>query len=174
MPNHVSNVLTIRGTGERVSALREFAKGPKPEFKESQYEIDIRKRNNRAKGLPECFKPEPAIDEFQCHKFVPVPQDVLESGYGEQDSRGYDFCADNWGTKWGCYDIETAFVSGDGDHAYLIYAFQSAWSPPLPVIDAMAAKYPRLSFRLEWFDPYDNTRHRVNWRKGARVEAAHA
>ena len=174
MPNHVSNVLTIRGKESRIDDLREFAKGPNPEFKESRFDAGLRVRRNREGGKPDDFKPEPVIDELQCHKFVPVPQDVLDSGYGEKDSRGYNWCCDNWGTKWGCYDIETSYVSGDGDYAFLTYSFHSAWAPPLLVIDAMAAKYPCLKFRLEWFDPCDAKCHVILWRKGARIEKAHA
>lgn len=43
----------------------------------------------------------------------------------------YDWAVKNWGTKWDSYD---GYLSEDA------ISFQTAWSPPLPVITALAQK----------------------------------
>jgi len=72
-----------------------------------------------------------------CQEFIPVPKElinarapnysnnaqVLKNKYGYSD--WYDFCINEWGTKW---DVdEGSCVKGDGT---LTLNFVSAWSPP--------------------------------------------
>ena len=72
--------------------------------------------------------------------------DELQSRYGFDN--WYDWCCCNWGTKWNaCHSEgrnpqETATMT--------VYRFDTAWSPPAPVIHALAAAYPKLTFRLEY------------------------
>ena len=56
----------------------------------------------------------------------------------------YDWCINNWGTKWNSYD------PWKGEENGLI--FSTAWSAPHPVMDALAKKYPDVSFTHEWAD----------------------
>lgn len=160
MPNHVPCVLTVSGCD--LDDFVEFAKGPNPIFRESKYEREDRIRRNKIAGKPEDYMPPPRVDELQCDKFISVPQNVLDSGYGEKDSLGYDWCVRNWGTKWGCYDCSLAQVSGDG-HEYAVYTFKCAWSPCLPVIDEASKRFPALTFHLRWFNPSDDSHHGKTW-----------
>jgi hypothetical protein len=41
---------------------------------------------------------------------------------------------------------------GSPDDEFLEYTFQSAWAPPLPVIEAMSKRFPSLNFALEYFE----------------------
>ncbi len=65
-----------------------------------------------------------------CREFVPLPQ-------GQEDD-WYDFCVSNWGTKWD--------VGGDDgrddrvDAHELQLNFDSAWSPPMGVYEALVAQ----------------------------------
>lgn len=86
-------------------------------------------------------------------EFIPVPQELkdvtspnqednveaLRKKYGASD--WYDYCVNNWGTKW---DI------GDGngiqtwdDHELIVY-FDSAWSPPTTAYQ----RFEELGFRV--------------------------
>ena len=56
----------------------------------------------------------------------------------------YDWCINNWGTKWNSYD------PWKGEEKGLI--FSTAWSAPHPVIEAMAKKYPDVFITHEWAD----------------------
>jgi hypothetical protein len=66
----------------------------------------------------------------------PTPKDIdkelqktLVKKYGADN--WYDWSLQNWGTKWNCSD---AFINESG------MSFTTAWSPPLPVIVALAKK----------------------------------
>ena len=59
----------------------------------------------------------------------------------------YDWSIENWGTKWDAYDIDVAESPGE-----LIYVFDTAWSTPAPVIQAMANRFPDLAIEHRFFD----------------------
>lgn len=59
----------------------------------------------------------------------------------------YSWSVHNWGTKWNAYD---ASLTGGGDSAEM--RFDTAWSVPLPVLQALAKAEPALSFRYWAFD----------------------
>jgi len=56
---------------------------------------------------------------------------------------GYDWCCNNWGTKWGFCEVE---VLSHKDDDYAEYAFMTAWSPITPVIRRMGEMFPKLKF----------------------------
>jgi len=55
----------------------------------------------------------------------------------------YGWCIENWGTKWGAYDI-----SVDGNAV----SFLTAWSMPEPIIRELSKKFPKCKFQIEWAD----------------------
>jgi hypothetical protein len=57
----------------------------------------------------------------------------------------YNWNCEHWGTKWNASDARVEVVSG----TEVVIQFDSAWSPPTPVIDAMAARLP--SARILFF-----------------------
>ena len=67
---------------------------------------------------------------------------------GSQDDRWYHWCCDNWDTKWNSSD---AMLSEDGDG--LEYEFQTAWGPPIKVIEAIREQYPDLSVTAFYDEP---------------------
>lgn len=92
------------------------------------------------------------------NRLIPMPE-----GY-DKDQRWYDWSIANWGTKWNAYQ---AFV-GKTDANEVMFHFETAWAPPLPVIDAIAAKFPKANIRLIWCDEGDDHQHRVYWEDGKR------
>jgi len=56
---------------------------------------------------------------------------------GNQDDRWYDWRCNNWGTKWGACEVEV--VQNDED--FLEITFNTAWSPPEPICEALRSKY---------------------------------
>ena len=134
MPNHCECDLEIDGTPEEVAAFMEAVKeGDQP---------------------------------FSCDKIIPYPEpyrsmdakreqwkkDNPKDGpwYPEKDgfnSGGYEWCIANWGMNWGAYD-GVAYKRGNAQ----MISFRSAWSPPIPVMVAMAAKFPTMRFELNYFE----------------------
>lgn len=64
------------------------------------------------------------------------------------NSGGYDWCCNNWGTKWGMYDASIVTESKDT----IQYFFRSAWSPPIKVIEKMSKMFPSIEFTLYFFE----------------------
>lgn len=62
--------------------------------------------------------------------------------YGATD--WYDWCVNNWGTKWNAYD----FMQIDSNSI----SFQTAWSTPENIIRALSQKYPSLQFEVKFAD----------------------
>jgi len=63
-------------------------------------------------------------------------------------SNWYDWAVQNWGTKWGTYDVGK-WKNGKKS---IEISFNSAWSPPLPVIKTLSDKFPSAVFTLEYAD----------------------
>jgi hypothetical protein len=83
---------------------------------------------------------------FEEQKKVPQPDNAY-------DRAGYHWCIENWGTKWNAYyDTEWEFLAEDEDFTVAQLDFQTAWSPPLPIIDAMIDKYPELKFEFRYYE----------------------
>ena len=96
-------------------------------------------------------------------KFIPYPEKFREMDKEAKDrnvnkkgeyikdgfnSGGYEWCGENWGTKWGICEAELV----DMDSWELTYTFRCAWSPCLPVIKKMSEMFPKLRFELRYFE----------------------
>ena len=75
----------------------------------------------------------------------------------------YEFRLTNWGTKWNPYDIIL-----DKKDTLAIFSFDTAWSPPIPIIAKLIEKYPDVTFVLYYLEPgnsfagyYDGTADEV-------------
>ena len=74
------------------------------------------------------------------NSFVPLPK--------EKDDNWYQWCVDNWGTKW---DVEINDSTIDDD--FIELSFDSAWGPPIAWVEIVAKKYPKLKFALKYDEP---------------------
>jgi hypothetical protein len=84
--------------------------------------------------------------EFSFRSFVQPPSQDYDDYYtptGGLIQSWYHWNIDNWGTKWDagdvCVDLENSTV-----------AFTTAWSPPIPVFQAIIKQFPNLSFDFHY------------------------
>lgn len=119
MPNHVENDLRVTGDKEELKRFKEFAKGKYPWNEDKEKEL------------------------LSCNKFIPAPEDAIK----DYNKVGYNWCIENWGTKWGFYEVE---LQEEDDE--LFYTFSSAWSPAIPVIEKMGEMFPELTFDLRYYE----------------------
>lgn len=144
--------------------------------------------HEKGDGIPfdfEAFIPTPM--ELYDHEKICYPLDhperaayeakinALAKKYGS--GTAYDFHCDQWGTKWNACDgeldtivrrINKAWPTDKGiststtKHS-CVYRFNTAWSPPVPVILAASKAWPMLTFELDceeeanMFDPFTAT-----------------
>lgn len=66
-----------------------------------------------------------------------TPEDGFNRG-------GYQWCVDNWGTKW---PAQMAVLEEHG--GTLSYWFETAHTPPIPLLIAASKEFPSLEFQLD-------------------------
>ena len=120
MPNWCTNKLVVHGPHEDVKRFKEKATGHSP------WPAD---------------EGEKSVLNF--HSLVPIPPEVLSAGY---EQAGYEWELRNWGCKWGA--CSAALV--DEWEGHLEYAFETAWSPPIPFLSKLASSWPTLIFLLDY------------------------
>jgi hypothetical protein len=143
MPNHCSQDLWVTGPTNILKEFKEFAK-----------EVESYEDGSCKEIL------------LSANKFIPYPQkfiDIdnhakianLESSTHVKDgfnSGGYEWCIENWGTKWGIYDCTIIRENLLKKNGTIMYQFDSAWSPANKIILAMAKQYPLLTFKLKYYE----------------------
>ncbi len=160
MPNHCESDLLVEGEPEVLKRFMEEAKGPE--------------------GVPmktDTFGGEQTIETalLSAHVFVPYPEEFQDpprcescGGTGRKDgwvwkcatcdgqlrdgynTGGYEWCNEHRGTKWGLYDV--GLVEDHPEDRRIVYTFRSAWAPPVPVVKAMARRFPELTFHLVFYE----------------------
>lgn len=139
MPNHVTNTIWFNAEPEKVEKIRKFMKG------ESEFDF------NKLVKYPKEFdrQDKKAAKAIADGKGVFAVKDGFNSG-------GYEWCIDNWGTKWNAYEI-----IWDGDSV----EFQTAWATPEPIFEALKAKFPDVEFQVGYYDEdmYSSNRGTLNY-----------
>ena len=96
--------------------------------------------------------PKPVIDEIKAvlandkvgllNWMRPLPED--------QQDNWYDWCVNNWGTKW---DVNGAFVADDTEEDSITFSFDTAWAPPVDAFRSWAERDGRVTYRLTYMEP---------------------
>ena len=73
------------------------------------------------------------------------PRSVFKST-GITDQRWYNWRLHNWDTKWDAYDVQ---VDGGYDDDEITVEFNTAWSPPEAICNAIREQYPEAT--VQWF-----------------------
>jgi len=134
MPNWCSNEVQIDGTKEDIAKFREECF---TEHKGSPV-LDFAK-----------IMPEPDYDKPQKDG---THNDGVQTEFKWEMPDWWNWRNDNWGTKWNLVPSKDADLWGyDADMAleYMFLSFDTAWSPPNGIYNALVDKYPDLS--INWF-----------------------
>jgi hypothetical protein len=83
----------------------------------------------------------------------------LKYGYSDW----YDWCTNNWGTKWNACYVQCSTKATDAT-----MWFDTAWSAPVPIFEALAKKFPEHEFIIH-ADEYSNHIHATFHIKGGEV-----
>ena len=138
MPNHCYNRVTVYGSGNDTDETRAQIAKIKSIFEDEAIfthfipEPDWTTTPNKNGELP----------ILQTDRYG---QSLRFQSTGNQDDRWYDWRLQNWDTKWDAYDVEVT----DDDPDQLEVTFNTAWSPPEAICNAMRELYPDLS--VSWF-----------------------
>ena len=148
MPNWVYNNLSIEGTEEAIAKVK------------AQLNKPIVKQYGEDKEPTTYSNP-----IFSFWNILPPPEDKLEEYFGthgfadgkatnETEYNWYNFNNNKWGTKWDVAvsdDEKWAETEITGESStHISYRFNTAWSPPLPVIEELSVQHPELQITLEY------------------------
>lgn len=153
MPNWCSNIVMIRGDNSTIQELVDFVDGGSSSFSlHAIMPMPIELKNGKA----------PERDEEVAK--------LNEITFGAKD--WYDWANLNWGTKW---DVDAKIVSDEGgvmlpDYRTVRFEFDSAWSPPLPVYEALAKKFPNTNIYAFYDEPGADFAGYVMYAKGEAVK----
>lgn len=148
MPNWVYNTLTIKGSEEEIATVK--AQLGKPIQKRYANDKEVTSYSNPIISFWNIIAPpDDKLDEyFGTHGYANGEKQ------GETEYNWYNFNNSKWGTKW---DIAVRDEDEYSDTSLevelptvLSYRFNTAWSPPLPVIEELSLQYPKLAITLEY------------------------
>lgn len=135
MPNHISNIIRLeedesrwREISKTYEDILAFMKSPESPFDFNRlipYPKRFRDLDDAAKKAMEGGA-----------KWDDVPKDGYNQG-------GYEWCCNNWGTKWNAYEI---------GFDYNAICFDTAWSTPTPIFEALSKQFPDVTFLVEYAD----------------------
>ena len=103
-------------------------------------------QEERARFMQECFTDSDGGPQFDFNKMVPQPDfpEDEESGF---PPTWYKWRCEHWGDKWNA--VDTAVVQGEGG---IQLKFETAWSPPVPILERVAERFPELKIVGEYED----------------------
>jgi hypothetical protein len=81
----------------------------------------ISTRKVKHSKLPEVY--------LDFEKILPMPKELKKTEAPKDQPNWYDWSVENWGTKWNSYE---GHVTDEG------IGFSTAWTPPAPIIAALA------------------------------------
>lgn len=176
MPNHCENYLQIDGDDKNdVAAVLDAIAGATPiDFnKLIQYPNRFKSLDDRAHEFNEKIRiirsddPDAFQKRKQLREEYSVPQDRMYAIDGFS-SGGYEWRYKNWGTKWNAYRVEIVLR----EEYQAIIKFETAWSPPFPVIAKLAEMFPQCKFTLEFCEPGEAYRGSAYYENGELKQSA--
>jgi hypothetical protein len=132
MPNWCSNHITVRGNQKEIQEIATAMQDGR--FLDSVIPVpeDLKRDGSATSGGPNAD----LYDQIRA-------ENTEKHGY----SNWYDFCVDRWGTKW---EVDCQDVQIEDDGQTVSCAFDSAWSPPTGVAEALVSK--GLSVTLYYYE----------------------
>ena len=148
MPNWVYNTISIEGTEEAIAKVK--AQLNKPIVKQYGEDKEATTYSNPIFSFWNIIAPpaEKIEEYFGTHGYADGKKQ------GESEYNWYNFNNAKWGTKWdvavsdGESYSDTEMTSESATR--ISYRFNTAWSPPIPVLDALAEQHPNTEIVLEW------------------------
>lgn len=116
-----------------------------------------------ALGPREPKDSEPVMDGeglLDFERILPIPEQWRDT---DDES---DWTVPNWGTPSGAWEVSRRHIPG---RATAFYYFVTAYTPPLPLLDHIAQRWPELKMHLDDVSFDDMEGGSGSWEKGERV-----
>lgn len=97
--------------------------------------------------------------QFDFNTVIPMPDSVFKGNIGKAeeekygDNNWYNWSINNWGTKWNsCHNTGPKMRETKKGDTALTFMFDTAWSPPEPIFQALAKRYPDLFIEIHYIE----------------------
>jgi hypothetical protein len=164
MPNWVFNTLTIQGPKEQVDFIKDKLNTPYTKkhdnwnIETQQMEVKEYKFSNPVFAFHNIYNHiEAGIPD---EEYIKQPDYTLpiEEAMKFKGNFWYDFNVREWGTKWDIAvsddekypDTVLHEHKSEGEDQWLVYGFNTAWSPPVPAMIKLSELVPNCVITLEW------------------------
>jgi hypothetical protein len=162
MPNWVYNTLTIQGPKEQVDSIKDRLNAPykktfenwnmqsqQMEFKEYEFSNPVFAFHNIYNHLQDGVSDE----TYHLQKDPNENSEYMFSG-----NNWYSWNVRNWGTKWDVAvhnddkypDTSLLEHMSNGEDQWVVYSFNTAWSPPVPAMEKLSALVPNCVITLTY------------------------
>lgn len=148
MPNWCENELTVTGpvdrVGEFMSLITQVDQMNLDFNLFVPYPAEYKHLDQVAQLAHEAWR---ALPEAERPPYSTLPRDGYNSG-------GYEWCVRNWGTKWNVnHEVGEIKAPKSTDRRRSVrLTFNTAWSPPTPVVLAMSHQFPDIKFTLKYWE----------------------
>ena len=158
MPNWVYNTVTIQGPRKQLDYIkselnRPFTRdGENWDIPSQSMKTETYTYSNPIFSFWNIIRPTD-LKTYQLQQDPNEDPNVMFSG-----NNWYDWNVRNWGTKWDVSvedndkypDTELIEESDNGEDQWLVYRFNTAWSPPHPVIQKLSKLVPNCVVTLDY------------------------
>ena len=141
MPNWCSNQLFVEGEKKQLDAFLEFIKGYDDEGMSIHFSFE-----SIDKTPPELLAMPSPVSHVEQDKNAIEAENVKK--YNAKD--WYEWRKNHWGTKWNL--DKNAYTKRYSSKKWAI-SFDTAWTPPIPIIERLAEKFPDLKMELKYCEP---------------------
>jgi hypothetical protein len=147
MPNWVFNYLTVEGNPDTVEQLRVQVGKPMT--------VPIQSNGDLAYTVEDKHYEEPVFSFWNIHPPTDLEAYPKQPDFSSEkpwsDNSWYNFNNREWGTKWDVAgQADLVHDEPNGENHVLVYQFDTAWAPPVDVIQKLSAQYPTLLINLEY------------------------
>ena len=117
-------------------------------------ELLIKGKKNTIREFKKAAKGANGI--LDAESFIPMPE-------SEKDN-WYEWRIKHWGTKWNFTETKMHKVEEN-----IEYSFNTAWSPPIKVVAAMAKRFPELHIELKFWEMGAAYQGTYKWKEGRLI-----
>lgn len=176
MPNWCHNTLTVTGEAELLQRFVAAAR-PTDAVIEENYRTWKSYTGEQKPTLEEYRKQVIGMQPLSFESFKPMPASESENWY--------EWNIANWGTKWDASFGQPFIALGDegmdpeksaeahgvtDTPTVAVYKFDTAWTPPIPVLQAMSDQHTELEFVLRFAEVGNDYAGEMKWVSGVLID----
>ena len=171
MPNWCMNKVRIRADSKTLSEIKDTLRGLEyfrpVNCDDRKIQLPLESKESLFSFHKIIPQPDDCLDPEDPRRVnaKPTSDDLLESLSKKSNGTMPDWWTwrvNNWGTKWPVGDT----VGFEEKKGSIVYHFDTAWSPPVPIIHRLSVMFPKANILLSFYEPGCIGRGSVTFKNG--------